>query len=364
MFQSILRKLNGLRVLFWLAVIGVGVWILATEVQAKLKESAANVASLAENIVTIFPVTSDVVAPELWESWRSYYGQAKAARTQDVTAYVREVVQSVHVQVGDSVKSGQTVVSLLKADYAANAQASRTGYEEALLNYNRLSELSKKGGVSQSEVDRAYAAMKSLEASAQSSRSTLQRTELKASINGIVSARSVEPGEVAEVGKPLISIIDPSEMEAQLMVSKKDIPHINKNTSVVLMVDGKRSNGRVKRISPEAHAGSGLYAVIVGVASDSGILPGAYLEGQFLVEKKDSAIIIPSDIVMYRGDKQFVYTLKDSPDGSVAQLVTVVTSEGRNGRVIVEDGLKLGDRIIVSGNRTLSDGARVEETAK
>ena len=86
----------------------------------------------------------------------------------------------------------------LVADRTARAQASRTGYDEAQLNYKRLNELRKKGGVSQAEVDKAYAALKSVEAGLRSSQSTLLRTELKASIDGIVSARNVEPGEVAE----------------------------------------------------------------------------------------------------------------------------------------------------------------------
>jgi RND family efflux transporter MFP subunit len=353
MLKNWFKKLDKLRVVFWLVVVAGGIALLAFEVQAKLREAAANVASLAQTEEVRYPVSLAVVEPGTWESWRSYYGQAKAARTQDVTSYVREVVQSVHVQVGDAVKAGQTVASLRKTDYAVNAQASRTGYEEARLNYNRLLELNKKGGVAQSEVDRAYAAMKNLEASNQSSRTTLQRTELKSSIDGIVAARSVEPGEVAEVGKSLISIVDPSDMEAQLMVSKKDIHSIKKDTPVILLVDGVESTGRVKRLSPEAQPGTGLYPVVVGVPAGSGILPGTYLEGRFLVDKQDGVFIIPSDIVMYQGDKEFVYVAS----GDKAGKVEIRTGEGRNGRVIVTSGLKEGDRLIVSGNRTLFDGA-------
>jgi membrane fusion protein (multidrug efflux system) len=377
MFKRFFKKLDKIRVLFWLVVIGAGAAMLAFEVQAKLKEAAANVASLAQTEEVRYPVTLLAVTPETWESWRSYYGQAKAARTQDVTSYVREIVQAVHVQVGDTVKAGQTVVSLRKADYAANAQASRTGYEEARLNYNRLLELSKKGGVAQSEVDKAYATLKALEASDQSSRSTLQRTELKASIGGVVAARNVEPGEVAEVGKSLISIIDPSDMEAQLMVSKKDIHNIGKDTPVELVMDGAVSKGWVKRLSPEAQAGSGLYPVVVGLSADSGILPGTYLEGRFLVEKKQNVVVVPSDIVLYRGDKEFVYVAgtgngdKNGDDGKIsgdvadsamrARLVEVRTGEGRNGQVIVTSGLEAGDRLIVSGSRALFDGALISQ---
>jgi RND family efflux transporter MFP subunit len=278
-----------------------------------------------------------------------------------VTSYVREVVQTVHVQVGDAVKAGQTVISLRKTDYAANAQASRTGYEEARLNHRRLLELSKKGGIAQSEVDRAYSTMKALEASDQSSRSTLQKTEIKASIDGVIAARNVEPGEVAEVGKSLISIVNPSDMEAQLMVSKKDIHNINKNTQVELLVDGVASKGWVKRLSPEAQPGSGLYPVVVGLSPKSGILPGTYLEGRFLVERKKDVVVIPSDAVMYRGEKEFVYIADGEADGILkARLTEIRTGEGRSGRIIVTSGLVAGDRLIKSGNRALFDGALIE----
>lgn len=357
MFKNFFRKLNKVRVLFWLVLVVMGVVMLSLQVQARLKEAAANVESLARTEEIRYPVTFTPVTPSAWESWKSYYGQSRAARTQDVTTYVREVVQTVHVQVGDRVKAGDVVVTLLKTDHAANAQATRTGYEEARLNYNRLLELNKKGGVSQSEVDRAYASMKNLEASAQASKSTLQRTDLRASIDGVVSSRRVEPGEVAEAGNSLITIVDLSEMEVELMVSKKDINAINRDTPVELLVDDAVSRGWVKRSSPEAQSGSGLYPVIVGLSPDSGILPGTYLEGRFMVGRKSDVIVIPSDIVIYRGDREFVYLAGEDS----ARMVEIKTGEGRSGRVIVTSGLSTGDPLIVSGNRTLFDGALISK---
>ncbi|MCL2010543.1 MAG: efflux RND transporter periplasmic adaptor subunit [Synergistaceae bacterium] len=358
MIYAFLKKLNKLRVVFWLGVVVLGVVALGIQVQARLREAAANVASLAQMEEIRYPVTALVIEPVVWESWRSYYGQTKAARTQDVTSYVREMVQSVHVQVGDAVKRGDTVVTLLKTDHAVRAQASQTSYEEARLSYNRLLELSKQGGVPQADVDRAYVLMRAAEANAQSSRSTLQRTELKSSIDGVVAARYVEPGEVAEAGRSLVSIVDPSDMEAQLMVSKRDINNIGRDTPVELFIDEVVSRGQVKRLSPEAQAGSGLYPVVVGLAPNSGARPGTYLEGRFLVDRKEGVFVIPSDVVMYRGDRKFVYVVRDDKAG----MVEISTGEGRDGRIVVTSGLSAGDQLIVSGNRSLFDGALISKS--
>ena len=345
-----LKFFTRIRILLWvLALVGVG-FLVATQVRAKLAQAAANLRSLETQTVDTYPVETETLKTSDWETWRSYYGQAKSAHTQNITTFEREIVKSVAVDVGSPVKAGQTLITLQVAARGAQVQSGKSTYDEAKLNYNRLKQLNAKGGISQSEVDAAYAKLKTAEASLRSSQSTLQRTSLKANIDGIVSARNVEPGEIAEAGVPLLSIVDPREMEAELMVSKKDIMKINKNTPVEIYVDGKKHIGWVKRTSPEAQSGSGLYPVVVGLPEDSGILPGT-----FQVSRQQSVVVIPSNVVVYRGDTQSVYIA----DGNKAKLTQITTGEGREGRVVVTSGLKAGDALITSGNRVLYDGAEI-----
>lgn len=354
--KGLMAFLNKTRIILWvLLLIAVGCGV-AFQVMAKLRQAEANLRSLETTETIVYPVTTEKLTTADWETWRSYYGQAKSVHTQNITTYEREIVRSVNVNIGSPVKKGDTLITLQVADRDAKLQAGRTNYDEAKLNYNRLKQLHSKGGISQSEVDSAYAAMKSAEAQMRSSQSTLQRTSLKSSIDGIVSARNVEPGEVAEAGAVLISIVDPKEMEAELMVSKKDITRINKNTKVDIAVDGVVSSGWVKRASPEAQSGSGLYTVVVGLPENSGILPGTYLEGRFRVNQQDNVIIIPSNVVIYRGNKQSVYIAENNK----AKAVEITTGEGRDGRVVVTSGLKAGDELIVSGNRVLYDGVDID----
>ena len=350
-----LKFFTRIRILLWvLVLVGVG-FLVSTQVRARLDRAEANLRSLETETVTTYPVETELLKTENWQTWRSYYGQAKSAHTQNITTYEREIVKSVNVDVGSPVKAGQTVITLQVAARGAQVQSGKTAYDEAKLNYDRLKQLNRKGGISQSEVDAAYARLKSTEAALKSSQSTLQRTSLKASINGIVSARNVEPGEIAEAGAVLLSIVDPKEMEAELMVSKKDIMKINKNTPVEIHVDGTTHTGWVKRTSPEAQTGSGLYPVVVGLPENSGILPGTYVEGRFMVDSQQNVVVIPSNVVIYRGNTQSVYLAKDNQ----AKLTAITTGEGKEGRVIVTSGLKPGDELITSGNRVLYDGAEI-----
>ncbi|MBR0251898.1 MAG: efflux RND transporter periplasmic adaptor subunit [Synergistaceae bacterium] len=350
-----LKFFTKIRIILWILIlVGVG-FLVSTQVKMKLSQAEANLKSLETTEIETYPVETEILKTSDWETWRSYYGQAKSAHTQNITTFEREIVKSVNVNVGSYVKAGQTLVTLQVAARGAQLQSGKTAYDEAKLNYNRLKQLNAKGGISQSEVDSAYARMKTAEANLRSSQSTLQRTSLKASIDGIVSARNVEPGEIAEAGAVLISIVDPKEMEAELMVSKKDIMKINKSTPVEIYVDGQKHIGWVKRLSPEAQSGSGLYPVVVGLPENSGILPGTYVEGRFMVNRQQNVVVIPSNVVVYRGNTQSVYVAKDN----TAKLTAITTGEGREGKVIATSGLKPGDYLITSGNRVLYDGAQI-----
>jgi membrane fusion protein (multidrug efflux system) len=312
------------------------------------------------------PVEVMRILPSDWEVWKSCYGQARAAQTTDVTSFLRETVEAVHVNIGDKVKAGQLLLTLRNADQAAGERAGAAAYAEAKLTHERLRALYEKGGVSRAEVDKAYAAMKSEEAKSQSYRSTLTQTRVLSKIAGVVTARHVEPGEIAEIGQTLLSVEDSSDMEAWLMVSARDIGKIDTNTPVRIIAGGaaheeKTHEGKVKRVNSKAQAGSGLCPVIVAIAPEAGVLPGTYVEGSILVHRKAGAIVIPSSAVVDRGGKRFVYTAHSvSGDAEkIARLTRIETGDGRNGKVLVTAGLQSGDLLIVSGSRGLSDGVSV-----
>jgi len=344
---------------FWVLLICAGGVFMVVRVQAKLQEAAANTAAMEQKEEVPVPVDVMRLSRQDWEIWRSYYGQAKAGKSQTVTSYVKEIVREVHVQIGDRVKEGQVLLTLSSQDYRASAAADRVSYEDAVRDYKRLSELHKSGGVSKAQVEQAFSRMKSEEAKLQSSRSTLARTQIRASIDGIVASRSVEPGEVASDGKALLTIIDLKDLEAEIMVSRKDILSLNKDTPVEVLSDGQKTKCSIKRISPEAAPGSGLYPVVVCL-NGLDVLPGTHVEARFLVDKKKDLIIIPSEIVQRRGDKAYVYVV----DSERAKLREIVPGEGQNGSVSIENGLSEGDLVVVRGHNLLFENALVALTGE
>lgn len=352
MLKSLFSRLS---VLFWVVLICAGGVLMVFRIHARIEAAAANTAALGSEKEPAIPVEVERIERRDWEVWRSYYGQAKAGRSQSVSTYVKEIVQEVHVKIGDRVKAGQVLLTLSSQDQRALEVALRSSYEDSVREYKRLSELQKSGGVSQSQVEQAHSRMKGEQAKLQASRSTLSRTQLKASIDGIIASRAIEPGEVASENKPLLTIIDLKDLEAEIMVSRRDIMSLTLDTPVEVVSDGASSMGTIRRISPEAAAGSGLYAVVVAL-NGLEVLPGTHLEARFLVDRQKDLVVIPSDVVQRREDKATVYVV----EGDRAKLIEIVTGEGQNGSVAVLEGLEEGELLVVRGRNMLSDGALVK----
>jgi RND family efflux transporter MFP subunit len=351
-------KARKIRLFIWIAAIAAGLALTGVQIAKKTDESSARMLAAEQETQTAKPVEVMRIAPSGWETWKSCYGQARSAKSMNVTSFVREVVEAVHVSVGDKVQKGQLLLTLRRQDQEADEQAAEAAYAEAKTAYDRLRALSENGRVARSDADKAYAVMKSEEAKYQNHRSALSQTQARSKISGIVTARHVEPGEIAEIGQILLRVEDPSDIEAEFMVSVKDISRISAGTHINVIVHGTAFKGKVKSVNPAAQDGTGFCAVIASVGS--GVLPGTYLEGSFLARREEGAIVIPSSSVIDRGGERFAYTASESEDGlKTARLAKIKTGDGGGGKVVVMSGLTSGDLLITSGSRGLSDGAPV-----
>ena len=113
MAKSVFSRLS---VGLWVLLVLAGGVFMAVRVNAKLQEAAANTAAMEHKEEVPVPVDILKLSRQDWEVWRSYYGQAKAGRSQSVNSYVKEIVREVHVQIGDTVKAGPGLLPLSSQD--------------------------------------------------------------------------------------------------------------------------------------------------------------------------------------------------------------------------------------------------------
>ncbi len=115
-------------------------------------------------------------------------------------------------------------------------------------------------------------------------------------------------------------------------------------------------SGEVIRLSPRMDPLRHTFRAEVAVANDVRLLrPGMFVEVTVVVERRPDVSVVPRQAVTNRGGKNVVFLL----DGQRASRRDVSLGLGDDEQVQVLAGIALGDRIVVRGLETLTDGTRV-----
>jgi len=302
----------------------------------------------------------------------SITGSVEAERRADLRAEVPAVVLAVLKENGDPVGRGDLLVrldqnairdSLTAAE--ASARAATQSYEQAERQYQRMVKLRETGMVATQQVEDAEiqrnAAQSEREAARTrvvTARQQLDRTEVRAPFDGIISDRKVSAGDTAAVGKELMQVIDPTSMRFEGRVSADSIGQVAAGQRVSFRIHGFADTnfaGTVTRVNPAANVTTRQVEVLVRF-DDPGQQPrvsGLYAEGR-IETRSAQALTLPSASVVREGDDAFAWRFRDGTLQKVR--LDLGERDARTGRYALKGGLVEGDAVLRYPGSTLRDG--------
>jgi RND family efflux transporter MFP subunit len=305
-------------------------------------------------------------------------GSIQPERRADLRAEVSSVVLQVFKENGEAVRRGDLLVRLddtaIRDSLASTEESVRAisqAFDQAERQVQRLKTLQAQGMTSMqaledAEVRRNNAQSDLVAAKARvvSARQMLQRTEVRAPFDGVVSDRKVSSGDTAQTGKELVKVIDPRSMRFEGLVSADRMHELKVGQRVSFRVNGYPANdfdGTIKRIDAAANATTRQVEVIV--AFDGNEMPrvaGLYAEGR--IEAGSAQVLtVPDSAVVRAGEVTHVWRVKDSALQKVQ--VQLGERDARRGDYPVLSGLSAGDRVLRTPGTTLVDGQKVEFAA-
>ena len=341
-------------------------------------KGAAGKTADAEKLAPMLISPEDVltVSSNAMATGPSITGSIEPERRADLRAEVSAVVLAVLKENGDPVKRGDLLVrldqtsirdSLTAAD--ASARAADQAFEQAERQYQRMATLKQTGVVSTQQLedveirrnsaqsDRAAAHTRVVTA-----RQQLERTEVRAPFNGIVSDRKVSAGDTAAVGKELLKVIDPSSLRFEGLVSADSVGQLKAGQHVWFKIHGYSTNeftGVITRVNPAANITTRQVEVLVAFddASKQPNVAGLYAEGH--VETQTSATLsLPGASIVREGDNAFAWRVNGEKLSKVA--LTLGDRDARTGAFALRGGLVEGDKVLRFPNATLKDGQLVQ----
>ena len=276
----------------------------------------------------------------------------------------------VRVNVGDSVKRGQVlatfVADMAQADLAqsraAVAEAEAT-LADAAANAQRARDLQASGALSAQQINQlltaertAQARLDALRAAAKVQQLRLAQTQVLASDNGVISARSATVGAVVPAGMELFRLIRQGRLEWRAEVAASELAQVKPGQAVrVTAAGGAAVAGKVRMVAPTVDAATRNGIVFVDLPQPGALKAGMFARGDFDTGSS-SALTLPQSAVLLRDG--FSYVFKLGVDNKVVQ--TKVGVGRRVGeRVEITGGLDANARVVASGGGFLADGDTV-----
>lgn len=306
----------------------------------------------------------------------SITGSLAAERLADLRAEVSCVVLEVLKENGDPVRRGDLLVrldptairdSLMAAE--ASARAATQAYEQSERQYQRMLKMLKMGMISTQQLEDVEMQRNNAQSESEAARTRvvtarqqMQRTEVRAPFDGVVSDRKVSAGDTAALGKELMKVVDPASLRFEGRVSADSIGQVAAGQRVKFRVNGFADSdfgGTVMRVNPAASATTRQVEVLVAFddAKQKPRVAGLYAEGR-IETRSTRTLTLPAASVVRTGDAAFVWRLA----GDTLQKVAVQLGErdARTGRYPLMGGLAEGATVLRYPNSSLKDGQRAQ----
>ncbi len=337
------------------------------------KGQAAATAPLLVSAEDLHTIKSAALA-----SGPSITGTIQPERRADLRAEIPAVVLQSLKENGDAVKKGELLVRLDDTsirDGLASAEATQRSaalaFEQSGRQLERMKTLRTSGMTSAQAMEDAeirrnttQSELEAAKARVVAARQQMQRTEVRAPFDGIVSERKVSAGDTASIGKELLKVIDPTSLRFEALVSADHVGELKAGQAVSFRVHGYGEEafvGKVRRLNPAANPTTRQVEVLVDFVGDKQPkLSGLYAEGRVQTESR-TAITIPASAVVRDGDVTTAWRVKDNKLQKVK--LEMADRDPRTGDYVLKGGLGEGDQVIRHPSALLKDNQPVRASA-
>jgi RND family efflux transporter MFP subunit len=314
-------------------------------------------------------------------------GQLDSPQNVEVRARVEAFVDKMLFTEGTEVKEGDPLFKLDDKPYKEQLAAAQGMLAQAKASLNkydkdvaRLTPLAEKRAIPQQDLDNALASVEvgkagvlSAQADMESAQLNLGYCDVRSPISGLIGAKQVSIGELVGKGEPTllatISTLDPiwfycSVSEVDYLKAESKISTTGRKMAdlpvTLLLADGSEhaDKGKFVFIDRAVDIKTGTLRVRVEFPNRAKLLrPGMFARIRVDLGVRPDSIVIPERAIVELQGKNFVWVI--GPDDKATQRAIKVGDPVAGGVLILE-GLKSGDRIVVEGLQKVREGAPVK----
>ena len=324
------------------------------------KEQTAIVAQTNSTVV----VNSAVVKYEHISTDYSANGTFAPFQSLTFPSEISGRIVRVFVDEGSNVRIGQTLATIKKDQLEVDNSTARATYQNAIIDNQRYENAFKTGGVTKQQLDNSRLQLKNAKAQLEQSNIRVGNTNVRATINGVVNKRLIEPGSVVAPGTPMFDIVNVSSLKLKVTVTEAQVVtlHLGDEIEVKASVFPEENfGGKITFIAPLADA-SLSFPVEIQIANNSQNKLRAGMYGTAVFSSKDKGIshailIVPKEAFVDGVSSGQVFVI--NKDKTVT-LTKVTTGRIYGDQIEIIEGLKPDQIVVTTGQINLVNGDKIQ----
>ncbi len=319
-----------------------------------------------------------------------FTGRTEAERTVEVRARVSGYLDKVNFKDGSEVKQGEVLFEVDPRPYQAEFDRASAALAQAQAqivrldaDFSRAQKLLASNSLSKEDYDKvvsdrdsAYAAVKLAKAVLDTAQLNLSFTKITASLAGLASKRTVDPGNLIKADDTLLTtIVSLDPMYASFDIDERTMLKVRRQiregklqsarvTEVPISIglpdeEGYSTQGTINFVDNHVDASTGTLRVRGVFANPSRLYsPGVFVRVLLRTGPTRQAMVVPDEAIGTDQGQKYVYTANEKNVIQYRKVTTGTLAPG--GLRVIEEGLSTSDRVIVTGLQRIRQGATVD----
>ena len=327
---------------------------------------------------TIGPENIAVARTDTLRSGPPISGTLVAEREARIRSELSGAVLQTYVETGQAVAVGTMLARIDDAtvrDAEVSAKSALTqatvAAEQAARELQRAKTLLAAGAIAERDVESAdrgtliaQASLADVKARLATAEKSMRNATIRAPFAGVVSEKTVSPGDIVSPGTALFTVIDPRSLRLEASVPTSALADVRVGAPVMFTVNGfadRTLQGRIARVSPSVDAQTKQVKLMATVPNAKGLLvAGLFVEGRVAAEKR-VGVMVPEQAIDQTAVRPYVVRLKG---GKVERVeVELGVRDEAASTFEVRSGITSGDTVLLGAARGISLGSSVVVSA-
>lgn len=275
-------------------------------------------------------------------------------------------VTAIHFDAGQSVKEGTVLVQLYDAPEQADRAAAAAKADFAQAQLRRSQELAPTGAEPRELLEQRKAQAAQDVAAVRQLDARIQQKAIRAPFSGQLGIRRINPGQYLNAGDVIATLTQLDPLYVNFTLPQQDLPKLTPGALVHVTVDaapGQVFNAKISTIEPRIDGETRNVAVQALLSNADRLLKsGMYATARLALPATTDAIVLPLTAIQTSASGDSVVLVQDVDSQGIGKAVAVPVVTGRRlgEEVLVTQGVKPGDIVVMAGQNRLPPGATVK----